>query len=52
MELLQLVLGLALAGALLIAIEHRVHVQDTLVRKHGWLKYLVYLAYLTILLAT
>ena len=45
-------LGLALSGALLIAIEHRVHAQNELVRKHGWLKYLVYLAYLTILLAT
>jgi phosphatidate cytidylyltransferase len=51
-QFIQLMLGLAVSGALLIALEHRVHAQDKLVRKHGWLKYLVYLAYLTILLAT
>lgn len=52
MQLLQLMLALALSGALLIAIEHRVHAPGKLVRKHGWLKYLVYLVYLTILLAS
>jgi phosphatidate cytidylyltransferase len=43
-------LGLASSGALLIAVEHRVHAQAAGSRNRDWLKYLVYLGFLAILL--
>jgi phosphatidate cytidylyltransferase len=50
LQLLQLMIGLAASGATLIAIEHRVHAQPAAARQRDWLKYLVYLGFLTILL--
>jgi phosphatidate cytidylyltransferase len=51
-QLLQLVLGLAVSGAVLIALEHSVHTQKPAARHRDWLKYGIYLGYLTLLLAT
>ena len=50
MQLVQLMLGLAISGAVLIGLEHRVHSKDSKARGRDWIKYAVYLGYLSVLL--